>query len=77
MSDDAGRYLCDYIYYASLAHFHATRKREMPWDERTHVVFLHVPPVTHGSVEDGREVAVALIRALVDSRRMRQDDYRD
>jgi hypothetical protein len=36
ISEDAGRYLCDFIYYSSMAHL--TKKQE-----KRRVVFLHVP----------------------------------
>lgn len=66
ISEDAGRYLCDYIYYSSLAHLF--RKGE---DRR--VVFLHLPvesdPV---SVEAGVQITLELIRALVQSGRMKE-----
>ncbi|KAI9876925.1 MAG: hypothetical protein M1830_005281 [Pleopsidium flavum] len=62
LSDDAGRYLCDFTYYTSLLEFW----RRGPEGERP-VVFLHVPG---GFAEEdlvrGREVVVALIRALVE-----------
>jgi len=77
LSDDPGRYLCDYIYYTSLAHFHHNSDVHLPWHEKTSVVFLHVPAEAESSIETGREITIALIRALIDSRRMRQDDYNE
>lgn len=63
-SDDAGHYLCDFIYYSSLAHFWRKGKGE---GERK-VVFLHVPPESDEEVLDkGREVTLALVRAMVES----------
>lgn len=64
-SPDAGNFLCGFIYYNSLAHYHAMDGEGMP------VVFLHVPDLS-GSEEKlavGREVTIALIKALVESRR--------
>ena len=63
-SGDAGRYLCDFIYYSSLAELW---KR----DEERRVVFLHVPVESDElSIARGREVLIELIRALVQSRKM-------
>lgn len=41
---DAGHYLCDFIYYCSLAEAKRTAK---PYEKRrnTQVLFLHCPPV--------------------------------
>ncbi|KAL3419070.1 pyroglutamyl peptidase [Phlyctema vagabunda] len=65
-SEDAGHYLCDFIYYSSLAYL--TKKNE---DKR--VVFLHVPVQADPmSVRRGTEVAIELIRALVQSGRMKK-----
>lgn len=61
VSDDAGRYLCDFIYYSSLVE---------AWGEEKDmkVLFLHVPGDTdEAAVERGRRVAVGLIRAMVES----------
>ncbi|PBP17641.1 pyroglutamyl peptidase type [Diplocarpon rosae] len=61
VSENAGRYLCDFIYFSSLAHL--TKKEE---DRR--VVFLHVPIVADKeAIEDGIEVTLELIRAIVQS----------
>lgn len=61
ISDDAGRYLCDYIYYSSLAE---CRKQQRPGK----VVFLHVPAdASDRSVEQGREITQNLIRAIAES----------
>ncbi|EAS35791.1 pyroglutamyl peptidase type I [Coccidioides immitis RS] len=59
LSEDAGRYLCEFIYYTSLAHAYK--------DGRSgNVVFLHVPGWTdQGSIEKGKAVVIGLIRALV------------
>ncbi|RDL29920.1 Pyroglutamyl peptidase type [Venustampulla echinocandica] len=61
ISENAGRYLCDFIYYSSLAYL--TRKEE---DKR--VVFLHVPVASDEvAVKTGIEVTIELIRAVVQS----------
>ena len=41
---DAGHYLCDFIYYCSLA---KVRRSSKPYEKRqnTQVLFLHCPPV--------------------------------
>lgn len=61
ISDDAGHYLCDFIYYSSLAH----RWRE---GKDRPVTFLHVPSdASERAVGMGRELAIGLIRSLVES----------
>ncbi|EKD20593.1 pyroglutamyl peptidase type [Drepanopeziza brunnea f. sp. 'multigermtubi' MB_m1] len=66
VSEDAGRYLCDFIYFSSLAHL--ARKGE---DRR--VVFLHVPVAADElAIENGIEITLELIRAIVQSGRMKQ-----
>ncbi|KAK2831996.1 hypothetical protein FQN49_006957 [Arthroderma sp. PD_2] len=60
LSHDAGRYLCEYIYYTSLS---------MAWEEQRPrgVVFLHVPGWTdRASVEMGADALVGLVRAMVE-----------
>jgi pyroglutamyl-peptidase len=65
ISEDAGRYLCDYIYYSSLAHlFRKGQERR--------VVFLHIPVESNdAAVKAGVEITLELIRALVQSGRMK------
>ncbi|KAF7555632.1 hypothetical protein G7046_g6494 [Stylonectria norvegica] len=61
ISEDAGRYMCDFIYYSSLAQL---AKQQRP----RKVIFLHVPSdASTKSVAQGRELAVNLIRSLVES----------
>lgn len=61
LSDDAGRYLCDFIYYSSLAHLW---KQQRP----RKVLFLHVPSdASEKTVAQGRDLAVNLIRSIVES----------
>ncbi|KAF2630120.1 peptidase C15, pyroglutamyl peptidase I-like protein [Macroventuria anomochaeta] len=67
INPDAGNFLCGFIYYNSLAHYHA----QNGGDGERPVVFMHVPDLS-GSEEklrEGWEVAVALIKALVESMR--------
>jgi len=62
VSEDAGRYLCDFIYFSSLAHL--TKK-----DEERRVVFLHVPVgVSEDAIKTGVDVTIELIRAMVRSK---------
>lgn len=61
ISEDAGRYMCDFIYYSSLAHLH---KQQRP----RKVVFLHVPAdASHKTVAQGKELLVNLIRSIVET----------
>ncbi|KAJ2904142.1 hypothetical protein MKZ38_008763 [Zalerion maritima] len=61
LSTDPGRYLCDFIYFSSLAYLY---RRE----ERRRVVFLHVPcDPDEKMLQKGRQVALGLIQALVES----------
>ncbi|CAM1506587.1 Fc.00g062280.m01.CDS01 [Cosmosporella sp. VM-42] len=61
ISEDAGRYMCDFIYYSSLAQ---RLKQEKP----RKVVFLHVPSdASEKSVTQGKELMVNLIRSIVES----------
>ncbi|EEH47576.1 uncharacterized protein PADG_03660 [Paracoccidioides brasiliensis Pb18] len=59
LSDDAGRYLCEFIFYTSLAQAYMERRNRS-------VVFLHVPGRTdEAGIEIGRDVTVALVKCLV------------
>ncbi|KAI2635181.1 putative pyroglutamyl peptidase type I [Xylaria nigripes] len=61
VSEDAGHYLCDFIYYSSLAHLW---KQQRP----KNVVFLHVPLHSdEESIVRGVELALTLIRSIVES----------
>ncbi|KAJ1333909.1 pyroglutamyl-peptidase [Microdochium nivale] len=60
ISEDPGRYLCDFIYFSSLAHLW---KQGKPRD----VLFLHVPAVADdATLAYGRELVLQLIRAIVE-----------
>ncbi|KAL5596784.1 hypothetical protein BROUX41_006532 [Berkeleyomyces rouxiae] len=62
ISHDPGRFICDYIYYSSLAEL-ANR------NEEKRVVFMHVPDnFNEKAVAYGTEVCLALIRSLVESK---------
>ncbi|EPE02280.1 pyroglutamyl peptidase type [Ophiostoma piceae UAMH 11346] len=71
ISLDAGRYLCDFIYFSSLAHLYRKSKETGGQDvryRRSRVAFLHVPAAASPErVEAGRVLVVELIRALVDA----------
>jgi pyroglutamyl-peptidase len=65
ISEDAGRYLCDFIYYCSLAHLFKK-------GEAKRVVFLHIPLESdEAAVKAGVEITLELIRALVQSGRLK------
>lgn len=73
ISEDAGRYLCDFIYYSSLAELYK-RKAERK------VVFLHVPCEVGKDgeyVRIGQELMLGLVRSvaewLVDERKRKGD----
>lgn len=59
ISEDAGRYLCDFIYYSSLARlWKEERERE--------VVFFHVPVDSEPrDIMLGKNILVELIRSIV------------
>ncbi|KAL9096489.1 MAG: hypothetical protein Q9165_001486 [Trypethelium subeluteriae] len=68
LSDDAGHFLCDFIYFSSLStYYRLNRRRE---DGERPVLFLHIPAkAEEDDILKGRETAVALIRAMVESRK--------
>jgi pyroglutamyl-peptidase len=67
LSDDPGHYLCGFIYYEGLV------ERWRHGDQRN-VLFLHVRPwLDDETIEVGREVAMAVIRAAVEMIEKRRD----
>lgn len=59
LSEDAGRYLCEFIFYTSLA-------LALQEGQDRNVVFFHVPALCGDEdIESGKEVTIALIKALV------------
>ncbi|KAL5043347.1 hypothetical protein BDW71DRAFT_188173 [Aspergillus fruticulosus] len=59
ISEDAGRYLCEFIFYTSLS-------LALQEGRDRNVAFFHVPSsYRDADVETGKEVAIALIKALV------------
>lgn len=68
-SEDAGHFICDYTYFNSLV-WYARRnmRREGGASSDRPVMFLHVPAESDPkTLEKGRGVAMALIRAMVDT----------
>jgi pyroglutamyl-peptidase len=65
ISSDAGNFLCGFIYYNSLAHYFSIKADDRP------VAFMHVPDLSmsENKLREGREVATALIKSLVESKR--------
>jgi len=64
-SNDPGLFLCGFIYYLSMAWFYKQGK-----DVERPVIFLHVPELkTEEEVEEGRQVAIGLLRSMVASRK--------
>ncbi|KAL7792915.1 hypothetical protein V8C37DRAFT_379496 [Trichoderma ceciliae] len=62
ISDDAGHYLCDFIYYSSLSTCYKQGKER-------NALFFHVPAdVSEDLIRQGQELAVNLIRSIVESK---------
>lgn len=61
ISEDAGNYLCDFIYYSSLAHL-------LKQERARKVVFFHVPAdASDKNLAYGRELIENLVRSVVES----------
>ncbi|KAF4456474.1 Pyroglutamyl-peptidase 1 [Fusarium austroafricanum] len=61
ISEDAGHYMCDFIYYSSLAELWKLQRPRK-------ALFLHVPAdASPASIEKGRELTLNLIRSIVES----------
>ncbi|UNI14567.1 Pyroglutamyl-peptidase I [Purpureocillium takamizusanense] len=66
VSEDAGHFLCDFIYYSSLA----TLLKE---DRPRNVAFLHVPAnASDKNIIQGRGIALNLIRGIAESQTARR-----
>ena len=64
LSDDAGHFLCDFIYFSSLAAYR--RRGGVADDADRPVLFLHIPAgVEEEDVKRGTEATCALVRAMV------------
>ncbi|EME42561.1 hypothetical protein DOTSEDRAFT_81403 [Dothistroma septosporum NZE10] len=74
-SEDAGHYLCDYIYFNSLACFGRKNTMEGGNDSSRPVLFFHVPAESDGfTLERGQAVTQALIRAIASSSSQQRSD---
>ena len=61
ISNDPGHYLCDFIYYSSLAHLYRRH-------EHRRVVFLHVPSSSsEETLQRGIDLTLQLIRSICES----------
>ena len=61
ISRDAGRYMCEFIYFSSLSHLYKGQKPRK-------VMFLHVPSdASQRTVAQGRELVINLVRSVVES----------
>ncbi len=62
MSDDAGRYLCEFTHYTSMVEYWKKNPEgECP------VVFLHVPgKADEAHIETGRQIVLGLIESLAE-----------
>lgn len=82
INPDAGNFLCGFIYYNSLAHCHSATSKSSLSSPNGHsstetakaqpaVIFMHVPDLSssEAKLREGCEVTVALVKALVESRR--------
>ncbi|RPA99084.1 peptidase C15, pyroglutamyl peptidase I-like protein [Choiromyces venosus 120613-1] len=64
VSDDAGRFLCEYLYYSSLKAACDKEGKDRLRSEK--VLFMHVPSLGEPfGVETGRKVLVELVKAMV------------
>ncbi|KAI6772284.1 hypothetical protein HG530_003242 [Fusarium avenaceum] len=62
ISEDAGHYLCDFIYYSSLSELWKLQRPRK-------ALFLHVPAdATPESVEKGKDLTLNLIRSIVENK---------
>lgn len=66
-SDDAGHFVCDFMYYAMLAEYEKGRKNAKYQVEERPVIFLHVPGKGGPAhIKQGLIVTKTLIRSLAD-----------
>lgn len=66
LSDDVGRFLCDFLYYSTLAMLQLQRRPRR-------AVFLHVPcDASERRVSEGRKLLLDLIRAIAESEAARE-----
>ncbi|OAA68649.1 pyroglutamyl peptidase type [Niveomyces insectorum RCEF 264] len=71
ISQNAGRYLCEFTYFSSLAHLYRRNQAadgQDPRFRRRRVAFLHVPAAAAPDrIAAGRDLVIELIRALAAS----------
>lgn len=61
ISNDPGRYMCDFIYFSSLAYLWSQQRPRK-------LLFLHVPAGSSAeNVDLGRELMLQLIRSIAES----------
>ncbi len=61
LSEDAGHYLCDFMYFSSLAHLYKQQRAKR-------VLFFHVPlHADEESVSRGKELVLELIRSICEA----------
>ena len=71
ISEDAGRFMCDFIYYSSLSELWKLQRPRK-------ALFLHVPAdASARNVELGRELTLNLIRAVVESETIVKNKLRE
>ncbi|KAF4978292.1 hypothetical protein FZEAL_5303 [Fusarium zealandicum] len=71
VSEDAGRFMCDFIYFSSLAHLWKMQRSRK-------VLFLHVPAdASPQSIDTGRELVLNLVRSMVESDADRKYELRE
>lgn len=67
-SEDAGHYMCDFIYYSMLAEYRKHRDPHNDYVDQMPVMFLHVPgSSTSEDIRKGKAVTITLIQALAES----------
>jgi len=79
-SNNAGHYLCNFMYYSSLAEYHRRSKSTSNNGPPLPVIFMHAPGRSKGEdIKKGGLVTRALIHALaeswMDSRRSKRSNY--
>ncbi|KAK3900960.1 Pyroglutamyl-peptidase 1, partial [Staphylotrichum tortipilum] len=71
ISEDAGHYMCDFIYFSSLAYLYKA-------GEKRRVLFLHVPSdASEHSIATGRELVLQLVRSVVESEVVRREKAKE
>jgi len=77
-SEDAGHFICDFMYYAMLAEYQKRRKDAQCAAEERPVIFLHIPGEgTAGHIKQGLVVTRILIRSLAECWMRRMEVYEE